>query len=167
MFFLVGVSIKLCKYSKTIIFQDFASHFVSLHTKYFSKVSKMFVGNLTETRSEKVGPKLYASCAGCREPCNGPFQRLGSFSNDDGDGNENLKTAIGLLSKTIICTCITLFCTFLCRCCTTTTWKCLISRFMEEVNKRRRNFLSFFINLSVVPKKSMAYDPRQSSWFEF
>ena len=25
---------------------------------------------------------------------------LGSFSNDDGDGNENVKTAIGLLSKT-------------------------------------------------------------------
>ena len=25
---------------------------------------------------------------------------IGSFSNDDGDGNENIKTAIGLLSKT-------------------------------------------------------------------
>ena len=43
-------------------------------------------------------------------------------------------------------TCITLFCTFLCRYCTTTTWKCLISRCTEgrteEVHKRRRNFLS-------------------------
>ena len=40
------------------------------------------------------------------------------------------------------CTCITLFCKFLCRHCTTTTWKCLISRRTEEVCKRRRNFLS-------------------------
>ena len=38
--------------------------------------------------------------------------------------------------------CFTLFCTFLCRYCPTTTWKCLISRFMEDVNKLRQNFLS-------------------------
>ena len=31
------------------------------------------------------------------------------------------------------------------------TWKCLILRFMEDVNKRRRIFL--FLNLSAVPKK--------------
>ena len=45
---------------------------------------------------------------------------LGSFGNDDGDGNENVKKAIGLLRKQL-CTYITLFCTFLCRHCTTTT----------------------------------------------
>ena len=39
-------------------------------------------------------------------------------------------------------TCITLFCTFLYRFYTTTTWKCLISRFIEDVNKQRRNFIS-------------------------
>ena len=33
------------------------------------------------------------------------------------------------------CTCITLFCTFLCRQYTTTTWKCLISRFVIETEK--------------------------------
>ena len=38
------------------------------------------------------------------------------------------------LEKQQLCTCITLFCTFLCRRCTTTTWKCLISRFVEDVN---------------------------------
>ena len=32
------------------------------------------------------------------------------------------------------------FCTFLCRRCTTTTWKCLISRFVEDVNSRRLFF---------------------------
>ena len=38
-----------------------------------------------------------------------------------------------------LCTCITLFCTFLYR---FTPWKCLISRFKENVNKQRRNFIS-------------------------
>ena len=33
-------------------------------------------------------------------------------------------------------------CTFLSRFCTTTTWKCLVSRFMEDVNKQRRNIIS-------------------------
>ena len=37
---------------------------------------------------------------------------------------------------------ITLFRTFFCRHCTTTMEKCLISRFMEDVNKRRLKFLS-------------------------
>jgi len=39
-----------------------------------------------------------------------------------------------------LCTCTTLFCKFLCRLCTTTTWKCLIkiSRLLEDVNKWRQ-----------------------------
>ena len=37
------------------------------------------------------------------------YRILGSFSNDDGDGNENIKTAIGLLRKTKLCTCVTFF----------------------------------------------------------
>ena len=46
------------------------------------------------------------------------------FDDDDDDGNENGKTSIGLDWRS--CTCNTLFCTFLCRHCTTTTWKCLL-----------------------------------------
>ena len=59
---------------------------------------------------------------------------LASLSNDDGDGNENGKKKSNwfILTKQRLCTCITLFCTFLSRRCTTTTWKCLISRFVEE-----------------------------------
>ena len=38
---------------------------------------------------------------------------IGSSSNDDGDGNENGKKAIGLFSKRQLCTCITRFCTYL------------------------------------------------------
>ena len=34
------------------------------------------------------------------------------------------------------------FVLFFARFFTTTTWKCLISRFMEYVNKQRRNFIS-------------------------
>ena len=50
------------------------------------------------------------------------------------------------LAKQQLCTCIMLFCTFLCRHCTTTTWKYLISRFVEDVNTRQR--LSFpFVEL--------------------
>ena len=69
---------------------------------------------------------------------------IGSFSNDDGDGNENVKTAMGLLSKT---TSLHVHHAFLYISLpllhvTTRTWKCLISHFMEDVNKRRRNFLS-------------------------
>ena len=45
-------------------------------------------------------------------------------------------------AKQQICTWVMLFCTFLCRQCTTTTWKCLISCFVEDVNTRRR--LVFF-----------------------
>ena len=44
------------------------------------------------------------------------YMIIGSLSNDDGDGNENGKKAIGFtLAKKQLCTCITLFCTFLCR----------------------------------------------------
>ena len=70
---------------------------------------------------------------------------IGSLSNDDGDVNENGKKSIGSdWQNWQLCTCITLFCTFFCRHCTTTTWKCLISRFVEVVNTRQRStFLSF------------------------
>jgi len=47
------------------------------------------------------------------------------------------------LAKQELCRCITLFCTFLCRHCTTTTWKRLISRFEETVNRRQRLSFSF------------------------
>ena len=64
---------------------------------------------------------------------------IGSSSNDDGDGNEKGKKINRFrLAKQQLCTCITLFCTFPCRHCTTTTWNCLISRFVEDANTRQR-----------------------------
>ena len=47
------------------------------------------------------------------------------------------------LAKQQLCTCITLFCTFLSRRCTTTTWKCLISRFVKDGNTGQQLSFSF------------------------
>ena len=60
------------------------------------------------------------------------------------DGNEK---------KQQLCTCISLFCTFLCRFCTTTTWNYLIFLFREDVNKQRHNF-NLFLNLNMVLRNS-------------
>ena len=55
---------------------------------------------------------------------------------------------------------------FFARFCTTTTWTCLISRFMEYVNKQRRNFF-IFLHLDMVLRNStpggFAYS-WQSKW---
>ena len=56
-----------------------------------------------------------------------------------GEGNENgAKTTIGLISKKQLCTCSTLFCTFLCRCFARlqheTSRNFLVTRFMEEMS---------------------------------
>ena len=51
--------------------------------------------------------------------------------------------------NTELCRCIVLFCTFFCRPCSTTTGTCLISSFMEDVNKRRLIF-RLFLTLNMV-----------------
>ena len=47
------------------------------------------------------------------------------------------------LTKQQLSTWITLFCTFLCRRCTTTTWTCLISRFEEDVTDKNTTLFLF------------------------
>ena len=65
------------------------------------------------------------------------FAIFGSSSNDDGDGNENGKKNNRLrLAKQQLYTCITVFCTFLCPCSTTSTRNRLVSRFTEDVNTK-------------------------------
>ena len=58
-------------------------------------------------------------------------------------------------------------CKLLCRQCTNTTWKCLISRFMEDVNKPRRGFL-FPSELGYVSKEFNSRGVRlhKSKWVE-
>ena len=46
-------------------------------------------------------------------------------------------------TKQQLCTCITVFCTLLCRRCTSTTLNCLISRFFEDRTKRKQLSFSF------------------------
>ena len=48
------------------------------------------------------------------------------------------------LTKQELCTCITIFCTFLCRHCTTTRWNFLITRFRKDVKTREK----FWVSLS-------------------
>ena len=67
---------------------------------------------------------------------------IGSFSNNCGDGSENVKKAKGLISKTTTLHMQQTFCTFLCCHCTTTVWKSLISHVMKDVNKWQQIFLS-------------------------
>ena len=72
------------------------------------------------------------------------FWAKGSLSNHNGDGNMKGKKAIGSdWQKQQFCTYITLFCSFPCRRCTTMTWNCLISRFVEDVNRRQQPSVAF------------------------
>ena len=64
------------------------------------------------------------------------------------------------LVKQQLCTVITPFCTFICRHCTTTTWKCLISRFIVDVNKLRRILLS----LSKLECSPLVINSREIRW---
>ena len=79
---------------------------------------------------------------------------IGSFSNDDGDGNENVKKAIGLLSKT---TTLHVHHAFL-----NISWPSLNDcdvkmpnfAFYGDVSKRRQNFF-LFLNLNVSSRNQL------------
>ena len=70
------------------------------------------------------------------------------------DGNETVNKIIALTSKTTTCTCNTMFYAFHCCFCTTMTWKCIISCFIDNVNKLQRNFVSL---------SELGYGPRNST----
>ena len=75
------------------------------------------------------------------------------------DGNENFNETIGLISKkTTLHVHHAFIFAFLCHFCSTTTWRCLILRFMDNVNKQRRNLFSFsLLNLDMVPWNSTPF----------
>ena len=71
----------------------------------------------------------------------------------DGDGNENVKKAIGLMrgKNNNSPSASRFFCTFLCcHCCARLRRK---YDYLEDVNKRRRNFLSH-MNIDINPRNS-------------
>ena len=94
--------------------------------------------------------RLVLNCFCCREM----YQLIGSLSNNDGDGNEDgtgrEKSNRFRWAKWRLCTCITIFCTFLCRRCTTTTWKRLNSRFVEDAEHKKTTFFFFSKNFDTV-----------------
>ena len=67
---------------------------------------------------------------------------IGTLRSNDADGNENVKTKRFNKQNNNFARALRFFCTFLSCFCTTSTRKCQISRFKEDVNKQRRNFLS-------------------------
>ena len=70
-------------------------------------------------------------------------EQLGTLRSNDADGIENVQKTIGFYKKNNhFARASHFFVHFFARFCTTTTWKCLIWRFMEYVNKQRRNFIS-------------------------
>ena len=80
-------------------------------------------------------------------------------------------TKIGLISKTTTLHVPHAFIfAFLCNFCTTTTWRCLILCFMDNVNKQRRNLFFFsLLNLDMVPWNSTPFGFAyiwQSNWVD-
>ena len=68
---------------------------------------------------------------------------VGTLRSNDATATRTSKKKIDFKSKTTtLQEHYTFFSTFFPRFSTTTTWKCLISRFMENVNKQRRNLIS-------------------------
>ena len=106
---------------------------ISILTIFLAKPN-MDTKTLWQTSSEKIAQFL-------------PLLLKGVY---DGYGNDNVKK----VAKQQLCTCITLYCTFLFRHCRTTTWKCLISGLMKNANKRRQIFLSLGITHSLIHSSS-------------
>ena len=63
--------------------------------------------------------------------------------------------------KQQLCKRVTLFCTFLCRRCTTATWNFLISRFVEDLDTRWRVSLSFLRPSWTVQSLRIHWTPKQ------
>ena len=73
---------------------------------------------------------------------------LGTLISSDATATRTSKKQIGLVSKKQLCTCSTLFCTFLCRLCTTTTWKCLF-RALSRTWTSNYEILFLLLNLDI------------------
>ena len=54
------------------------------------------------------------------------------------------------LAKQQLCTCMTRFCTFLCRRCMTVTWKCLLFNVLSRTGPQDNNFVFLFLNFDRV-----------------
>ena len=73
-----------------------------------------------------------------------------------------------IFAKQQLRTCMALFCTFLSRRCTTSTWKCLISRFVEDSYTRKQLSFSFpelwYSPLEFNSKKNWQHLTNETRW---
>ena len=88
---------------------------------------------------------LLFSCDPIGQPClsDPSYSSSCTVSNNDGNSNEDGKKAIILYWQNNIFACASRFLYFLCGRSMTTTWKCLISRFVKDVNSRQQLYFSF------------------------
>ena len=103
----------------------------------------MWRGDTNFKETIKIFPRISGSCQ-CRSLSSsspGSSHVLKSGRRREREGNE--KSNRIRLTKQQLSTWITLFCTFLCRRCTTTTWNCLISRFEEDVTDKNTTLFLF------------------------
>ena len=114
-------------------------------SKFYRQRNRNPVPGVRNARREIQNPRLsWIPLHGARRTETSGRDAIRNFN--DADGNKNVKKkqtnkqTIGLISKTTLHVHYP-FSTFLCLLCTTTTRKCLISCFMERVNKQRRNFV--------------------------
>ena len=84
-------------------------------------------------------------------PSKSILSKIGSWRQRQREGQKSNRCRF---AKQQLCTCITLFCTFLCRHCTTTTWKCLISLFCREREHKRTTLFFLFLIFDTVLKNS-------------
>ena len=85
----------------------------------------------------------------------GSFVSLGTLRSDDGDGSENFKKAIELITKTRILYVHHAFCTYHCRHCTTTTWKFCYFTIRRLKYTSDDEISSLFVNLDMVLRNSI------------
>ena len=112
----------------------------------------------------------------------GSIYLIGSLSNDAGRRQlKRQKSSRFIVEKQKLRTCITLFCTFLCRHCTTTTWKCLISGFFKDGNLRQQLSFSFpelwysplefnskqFANIWWIKRDGISAIKFEATWIQF
>ena len=107
------------------------SHFHETVVELISSTTKRFLGSTFLATVTKFVSELYPSIQ----------KELKQWRQRRHRGRH--KSNSFRLAKRQLCTCITLFCTFRCRHCTTTTWKCLTSHFVEDVNTMQRLSSSF------------------------
>ena len=98
--------------------------------------------------------RMWRHLLGSQPPLLTPIALIRHLRSNDADGNENVKKTIGFYKQYHnLARASRFFVYFFTRFCTTTTWKCPISLFMEYVNKQQRNFISLS-ELGLVPRNS-------------